>query len=339
VFAGATFGITFEDSTTAGNRVRSNYFGLNVDGTRQRRLLVGVYDSYSGGQEIGGGISPFGNYFATVGEGEEASIAVPKGGCGAIVRHNRFGLRPDGREVGTPTGLAVIVGGGDLHILDNTIAQAGIGIVISGYHDPREIRIFRNTIRGCEIGVLAFAGGQCLLGNLGNDATWDDGGNVFASSNTWHIYNQTHNLIKAEGCDFGTTSKSEINAKIWDRRDDGNCGRVDFVPLMGGVIPTGRTASGLTLTASAAPTPGGAQVAFSLSVAAQVEARVLNMAGRPVRTLCWTHECNAGRNTLLWNASADDGLPVPNGTYLVEVVARGSEGQQARAVPPVSIRR
>ncbi len=340
VFAGAPIGITFEDSTTTANRVRSNYFGLNVDGTRQRRLLVGIYDYFSGGQEIGSRLALFGNYFATVGEGEEASIAMAKGGRGAIVRHNKFGIRPDGREVRTPTGLAVVVGGGELDILDNTIARAMIGIWVSAYHDPQEVHIFRNTIRGCDIGVVASAAGQCLLGNLGNDVTWDDGGNVFAPSNTWYIHNATPNLIKAEGCDFGTTSKSEINAKIIDRRDDPDLGRVDFIPLMGGVIPTGQTGSILALTGtSVRETAAGAQVTFSLSSAAQVQARILNMAGRPVRTLCRAHECEAGRNTLVWNALADDGLPVPNGIYVVELTATAEEGQQARALSRVTLAR
>lgn len=340
VFAGATFGIAFEDAATAANRVRSNYFGLNADGTGQRRLLVGVYDDFSGGQDIGGGISPFGNYFATMGEGEQASIAIPKAGSGAIVRHNRFGVQPDGRDVGTPTDLAIVVAGGELDILDNTIAGAGIAIVVSGHNEPQEVRIFRNTIRGCEMGVLAFAGGRCFLGNLGNAATWDDGGNVFAPSNTWHICNQTSNPIRAEGCDFGTTSRSQINAKIFDRRDEPLAGRVDFVPLMGGVIPTDATEGVLALSAaSAAPTANGAHVTFSLSARARVQARVLNIAGRPVRTLCRAGSCNGGQNALLWNALGDNGLPVPGGTYVVELIARTEDGQQAKAIAQVTLRR
>jgi hypothetical protein len=82
---------------------------------------------------------------------------------------------------------------------------------------------------------------------------------------------------------------------------------------------------------SAVPTNVGTQITFSLSSAAQVEARILNIVGRPLKTLWRARDCEAGTNVLLWNARSDRGLPVPNGTYLVEVIARGTDGGQARA--------
>ena len=78
---------------------------------------------------------------------------------------------------------------------------------------------------------------------------------------------------------------------------------------------------------------------FSLSTDASVSARVLNLAGRPVRTLCTARECDAGTNTLLWNATSDQGLAALNGTYLVEVIAKADDGAQARALVQVTIRR
>jgi hypothetical protein len=90
---------------------------------------------------------------------------------------------------------------------------------------------------------------------------------------------------------------------------------------------------------TAVPTRAGAQVSFTLAAAADVEARVLNMAGRPVRTLCQGRDCAAGANTLLWNATSDAGLRVPSGAYLVEVVARTPDGSQARAVTTVRLSR
>ena len=87
-----------------------------------------------------------------------------------------------------------------------------------------------------------------------------------------------------------------------------------------------------------APTNAGAQVAFSLSSAGQVSARVLNLAGRPVKTLAQGREFDAGANTLLWNAQTDQGLAVPSGPYLVEVVARDDDGSEARAVTQLRIR-
>jgi hypothetical protein len=84
---------------------------------------------------------------------------------------------------------------------------------------------------------------------------------------------------------------------------------------------------------------GGTDILFSLSAPATVEARVLNVAGRPVRTLCAARACSAGLNSLVWNAQSDGGLAVPNGTYLVEVRARTAAGGDSRAVTQVSLRR
>ena len=102
--------------------------------------------------------------------------------------------------------------------------------------------------------------------------------------------------------------------------------------------PTVTAATSATVASlTAAPTNTGAQITFALSAPATVEARVLNIAGRPVRTLCTGKQCEAGRSTLLWNALSDQGLPVPGGMYLVEVVARGVDGGETRRL--TSLRR
>jgi len=101
------------------------------------------------------------------------------------------------------------------------------------------------------------------------------------------------------------------------------------------------SASALVLSAlTAAPTRSGAtQFAFCLSSTATVEARVFNLAGRPVRTLCRNQPSAAGANTLLWDARSDTGLRVPSGTYALEVTARTPDGAQSRAMVPVSVGR
>lgn len=93
----------------------------------------------------------------------------------------------------------------------------------------------------------------------------------------------------------------------------------------------------MNLTAVA--TNASVQATFSLSSAAQVQARILNIAGRPVRTLCSARECGAGTHTLVWNAMSDQGLAVPNGTYVVEVRGSAEDGTQSRALRQVSIHR
>ena len=102
----------------------------------------------------------------------------------------------------------------------------------------------------------------------------------------------------------------------------------------------GGTNGVLALTSLAAqPTPNGAEVAFSLTSPADVQARVMNLAGRTVRTLCVAKPCEAGANTLLWNAASDSGVRVPAGTYLVEVAARSEDGSQVRGLTRVTVQR
>ena len=108
---------------------------------------------------------------------------------------------------------------------------------------------------------------------------------------------------------------------------------------------SGPTVSGdgpgtLALTSvSAVPTNTGAQVAFSLTSAGSVSARVLNIAGRPVKTLTQSQSFDAGPSTLLWNAQSDQGLRVPNGTYLVEIEARSVDGSNTRALTQLRLSR
>ena len=53
---------------------------------------------------------------------------------------------------------------------------------------------------------------------------------------------------------------------------------------------------------AALPTRTGAQVTFSLSSSAHVTATVLNVAGRPIKTIAADKPLAAGAQTLLWNS-------------------------------------
>jgi len=212
--------------------------------------------------------------------------------------------------------------------------------VISGSHSGAGI--FGNRFHDCEHAVYIMGGASCRLGNLGNRSAGDDGGNVFNPNNTWHIYNTTANDIRAEGNRFGTHSYEEISAKIHDQVDNGSLGLVDFDPLFDGESPSGAAEGVARLAVTsicAQQTAAGAEVTFSLSAPATVEARVLSIAGRPVATVCRARDCAAGANRLLWDAMSDQGLRVPDGVYLIEVVAAAPDGTQSRALAQVSIRR
>jgi len=87
---------------------------------------------------------------------------------------------------------------------------------------------------------------------------------------------------------------------------------------------------------SALPTRGGqAAIQFSLSAAASVTVRILNAAGRPVRTVCQARNCDAGTDLMLWDCRTDGGLSAPNGTYLVEMIAASPDGSRSRAITTV----
>ena len=104
--------------------------------------------------------------------------------------------------------------------------------------------------------------------------------------------------------------------------------------------PATVTSSGTLAVSSvtAVPTCDGADIDFVLTRAADVSARVLNLAGRPVKTICRSMDGDAGTNTLWWNATSDAGLKTPSGQYLVEITAATEDGQSAKALARVTVR-
>ena len=67
-----------------------------------------------------------------------------------------------------------------------------------------------------------------------------------------------------------------------------------------------------------------ATVRYSLSAAADVRIRIMNMHGRPVRDY-GTNSGETGTNTVLWNGLDDDGRPVPAGLYFLFLECGGEE--------------
>lgn len=339
VFAGGKMGVTFRDTGTANNKVQGNYFGLNARGTRQRALEAGVWVyPDAGAQTIGGNRAKARNYFAAFSSSPARGVVLNTAGSGTQIRRNWLGVQPDGTTVAYRMDLAISVGNVSAAILDNKIENQIIGIDVGG--PAGHARILRNDIKFCVEAVKVTNLARCFLGNLGNSNPNDDGGNFFQTSNTWHIRNHTAYRIKAEGNDFGSLWAADINAKIWDRRDDKTLGRVDFNPLMGGTAPLGETTS-LTLTAAAAlPTrAGGAEIAFTLSAPADVTVTLLNIAGRPVATVVRDRSTDAGLQRIIWSGQSDHGTLAPNGRYLAHVVARDVNGQQVQAICSLRLER
>jgi hypothetical protein len=103
------------------------------------------------------------------------------------------------------------------------------------------------------------------------------------------------------------------------------------------------TSSAAALTVSAASAQGLAggrqQLVFVLSAPASVQAEIVNLAGRVIRELPAGETSPAGVNTLSWDGLSAAGTAVPNGVYLVRLVARTPDGAQAQAVVTCTVRR
>ena len=99
----------------------------------------------------------------------------------------------------------------------------------------------------------------------------------------------------------------------------------------------GTTKAAITSLA-AVPVRGRAvEIVFTLASPGQVEAEVLNIAGRHVKTIVADRTVEKGTTSLMWNCQNERGLAVPAGTYLIRVIARAKDGQQAAALCPVRL--
>ena len=106
-----------------------------------------------------------------------------------------------------------------------------------------------------------------------------------------------------------------------------------------GPMITSTAGASMVSALTAAPTPMGAQVTFSLSAAGQVDARVVNIAGRPIQSIALGKDCEAGLNTLIWNGTDASGLSVPSGVYIIAVTTRDASGGVSQAAVPLTLRR
>jgi len=117
-------------------------------------------------------------------------------------------------------------------------------------------------------------------------------------------------------------------------------GPADGAPAAYTAGPTITGAAGVVVgMITAQPTGSGAHITFSLSAAADVTAIVLNVAGRPVRTLLSSKPCPAGLQSLSWDRRSDSGLPVPTGVYVFRITAHTGDGDLAQALAAVNLTR
>jgi len=89
------------------------------------------------------------------------------------------------------------------------------------------------------------------------------------------------------------------------------------------------------------PGRGGELVSwcYTLTREAEVTARVETLAGRRIAWAGEPGSRGAGVNTLTWDGRDEQGRPVPNGVYLVRVVATTEEGESVQAMRTVRVER
>jgi hypothetical protein len=97
----------------------------------------------------------------------------------------------------------------------------------------------------------------------------------------------------------------------------------------------------LAVSSVTAASAGGGSVTVQLLLtsAATVDVEVLNIAGRPVGTVCRGQEYAAGLQSLSWNGLSRTGTRLPDGRYLLRVTARNGEGQQAAGIGVLQMKR
>ncbi|MBC7288452.1 MAG: carboxypeptidase regulatory-like domain-containing protein, partial [Armatimonadetes bacterium] len=99
-----------------------------------------------------------------------------------------------------------------------------------------------------------------------------------------------------------------------------------------------RTTAGLVVSSASARLAGrNVVVTYSVTTSCQVHARVMNIAGRTVKTIASGSQVAAGVNSLAWDCTNATGAPVPAGMYLIEIEGVAADGQRARTVTQVRI--
>jgi nitrous oxidase accessory protein NosD len=135
--------------------------------------------------------------------------------------------------------------------------------------------------------------------------------------------------------------RAQTDKKIDDATADALIARANQIIVDLGFAPqimgSGREA--LVTNAMAIPTATGAQIIFTLSDTTYVSVDIVNIAGRPVRTISSYRGLLAGVNTVLWDGRSEMGTKAPNGTYLVRITAHGPNGTASQGLTTLRLTR
>ena len=81
----------------------------------------------------------------------------------------------------------------------------------------------------------------------------------------------------------------------------------------------------------------GAIIQGNLTAPANLTVTIRSLTGRTVRVLTKEQAVPSGRWQVIWDGRSQDGLPLPSGTYLCEVLAKDETGNQIRNIVPLTI--
>lgn len=101
----------------------------------------------------------------------------------------------------------------------------------------------------------------------------------------------------------------------------------DFVPVVAGVGDPGDLSAAFLAPPSPNPATTGTRIEFGLSRESRVALRVFDAGGRMIRTLVQGHR-EAGTHQITWEGNDDDGRPVANGAYYLQLVSNDGVRQQ-----------
>jgi hypothetical protein len=105
-------------------------------------------------------------------------------------------------------------------------------------------------------------------------------------------------------------------------------------------VEIGGAAGALRLTnIRAAASPGsGVSISFTATKTALLNCVVYNAAGKIIGVAANNETIRAGLNNVRWSGKNQQGLALPRGVYLIEMVARTEDGDRQSAVKSIRLR-
>lgn len=204
----------YDNVTANGNTPQINWGATNVTPPmviRGNRISGGLYPN-------SGGIS-----FLPIGS---ANIVIEDN----IIRKNRYGIAFASSSITAYVNNNII----DTNNIQGNPALGGSGINFNS-PNPMNVICTRNKIRGNLWGITIQGGAKPNLGDIANADTIDVGLNQLYwnmnSGQTYDLYNNTKDSIKAENNYWGTTILDSVEAHIFHKPDLDTLGFVDYLPI------------------------------------------------------------------------------------------------------------